>query len=132
MITHRLLLIPLILILAGCAEVTSQSIILERAKAEVAMRENWADQAYIRVERTPRQDYMMWRDLTWKVSAGAFDYTDFPNYNGIRVIAGSERELTFSRDGCLTGYQNRTRSCSIDPYASTEPTWADAEQGPAK
>jgi hypothetical protein len=129
MITHRLLFIPLILILAGCADVTSQSHILARAKSEVSVRENWADQAYIRVERSPRKHYYSWRDLTWRVHAGAFDYTDYPNYKGIQVVPGSERILTFSRDGCLVGYEDGSRPCAEGPYApaaSTNQTIAES------
>lgn len=114
-----LLSIPVMFILSGCVNTTSQSHVLARAKAEVAKRENWGDQAYIRVENRPSRKYATWNDLTWKVSAGAFDYTGYPNYQGVRVIAGTERELKFSRDGCLVGYKKVTRNCGAP--SSTAP-----------
>lgn len=126
MITLRLLAIPFIVILASCSHVTSQSHILNRAKAEVAMRENWSDQAYLRVEKVPRDHYYTWRDMTWKVHAGAFDYADYPHYKGIRVLPGSERVLTFSRDGCLVAYDDGARPCASDQVPTEEPTLAES------
>jgi hypothetical protein len=107
-----LLFAPLMLILSGCTSTTTQSHILSQAKAEIAKRESWGDQAFIRVENRPNRKYMSWKDMTWKVSAGAFDYSGYPNYQGVRVIAGTERELKFSRDGCLVGYKKAARTCS--------------------
>lgn len=121
-----LLSLPLIFIFSSCTGLTSQSHILEKAKAEVMARESWGPQAFIRVERKPQKEYIYWRDLTWKVSAGAFDYTDYPNYKGVRVVPGTERELRFSRDGCLVEYERLTRRCtSSSPapaYSAPAPT----------
>ena len=114
-----LLFTPLVLILSGCVDTTSQSHILQRAKAEVAKRESWSEQAFIRVENRPNRKYTTWKDMTWKVSAGAFDYTGYPNYQGVRVIAGTERELKFSRDGCLVGYREVNRSCGFKTQTTT-------------
>jgi hypothetical protein len=120
-----LLSLPLIFLLSGCIGLTSQSHILEKARAEVMARESWGNQAYIRVERKPQEQYIYLRDLTWKVSAGAFDYTDYPNYKGVRVIPGTERELRFSRDGCLVEYEHVTRRCTVGSstpaYQTPEP-----------
>jgi len=123
-----LLFLPLIFILSGCVAPTSQSHVLARAKAEVAKRESWGDHAFIRVERKPDPQYMYWRDFTWKVVAGAFDYTDYPSYNGIRVIPGTERELRFSRDGCLTAYEDATRRCTLVPQAQAAPPTSQPEK----
>ncbi|MEP4078114.1 hypothetical protein [Haloferula sp.] len=118
--------LSLVLILAGCADRASQALILTRAKQEVANRENWGDQAYIRVEKKPRHDYVMWRDRRWVVSAGAYDYASYPVYNGTRVISGTERELVFTRDGCLTEYNDKTSHCrgchSLEP--APEPVYS--------
>ncbi|MGB6223002.1 hypothetical protein [Haloferula sp.] len=118
---RRLLFIPLALLFSGCGNTTSQSDILARAKAEVSKRENWSEQAYIRVDNRPSPDYIFWRDLTWEVSAGAFDYSGYPKYNGINVLPGTERELRFTRDGCLIEYKNSLHRCA-DGYNATEKT----------
>lgn len=116
-----LIFLPLIFIFSGCATPTSQSNILAQAKAEVSKRENWGDRAVIRVEKKPDNQYMYWRDINWKVSAGAFNFSDYPSYNGTRVIPGTERELTFTRGGCLTGYKDVNRSCAIGSPAQPAP-----------
>ncbi len=102
-----LLLLPLALVSASCVGTSSQRTILQRAKAEVAMRESWSDTAYIRIEEVPRGGC-----LTWKVSAGAFDGSDYPEYKGPYVLPGTERTLCFSKNGCLLSYKYPNISCT--------------------
>ncbi|MFC7339003.1 hypothetical protein ACFQY0_17535 [Haloferula chungangensis] len=115
-----LLFLPLIFAFSACTTPTSQSHVLEQAKAEVSKRESWGDQAYIRIDRRPDPEYMYWRDYTWKVSAGAVDYSDYPSYNGTRVIPGTEREMKFSRSGCLVSYKHATNECAVN-YSAPQP-----------
>jgi hypothetical protein len=111
------LLLPLALVSASCVGTTSQRTILQRAKAEVAMRETWSDTAYIRIEEVPRGGC-----LTWKVSAGAFDASDYPEYKGPYVLPGTERSLCFSKNGCLLSYTHPNISCTkAAPYQPLAP-----------
>ena len=49
--------------------------------------------------------------MIWKVKAGAFDYSDYPHYKGIYFVPGTERELRFTRDGCLMSYTDHGSRC---------------------
>jgi hypothetical protein len=103
------LLFPLVF--GSCANVViSQDEILKRSQAEIARREGWSDKAAILVEQRPG-DYR----FTWKVKAGAFDFSDYPSYRGIRFLPGTERELVFTKDGCLLGYHRHQSRCP-GPY----------------
>lgn len=101
-----LLLLPLLVLLSSCASRdfndASQREILSRAQAELSMRENWYDYAYIQVREQPS-----FKRFVWRVRAGAFDHSDYPNYRGANLIPGTERELVFSESGCLIGYHRR-------------------------
>lgn len=117
------LLIPLLF--ASCSSLVTQREILLRSKAEVAAREPWADTAVLLVEKKPAaQDGWInpggW--FTWVVRAGAWDYSEYPSYQGINLVPGTERELRFTRDGCLIGYSDRTRRCDRAGYVSSAPT----------
>lgn len=101
-----LLTLP-VLLLANCTTMTSQSDILAKAKAEVSAREAWSDQAIIRVASSPGYDR-----LTWKVTAGVLDQSDFPRYNGIKVVPGTEREMSFTAMGCLISYGQPGPCCA--------------------
>jgi hypothetical protein len=111
----RAFLFLLPVVLAGCGNVVTQNEILQQSRVELARRESWSDQAIILVQQRP--DYLR---MTWRVSAGSFDYSEMPNASGIRVVPGTERELRFTRDGCLLGYSNPTSRCLTprDPYAA--------------
>ena len=106
----RTLLFLLPVLLAGCSSTTvysvSQREILKRSQAEIARREPWADTAAIIVQNP--QDFSR---MTWKVRAGAFDFSDYPPYRGIYFVPGTERELRFNNDGCLTSYADRGNRC---------------------
>ena len=90
-------------------------------------REAWADQATILIVQRPWPDD---RRLTWKVSAGAFDYSQAPGYEGLRIVPGTERELRFTRDGCLLGYHQPNQRC-LSPQAPAAPV-EPADAGGAK
>lgn len=117
---HKLLfLLPFVL--TGCGYFggfgtfsVSQREILKRARAEIALREPWADQAAVFVtnpDDTGRS--------AWKIKAGAIDRSAFsPVYHGTYFVAGTERELRFTRDGCLTRYSFPGSACSIGNAAS--------------
>lgn len=117
---HKLLfLLPFVL--TGCGYFggfgtfsVSQREILKRAQAEIALREPWSDQAAVFVtnpDDTGRS--------TWKIRAGAIDRSAFsPVYHGTYFVAGTERELRFTRDGCLTRYSFPGSACSIGNAAS--------------
>ncbi|MES2923514.1 MAG: hypothetical protein V4819_18305 [Verrucomicrobiota bacterium] len=107
----RALLVILPVVLAGCStDSTNYSIsqreILKRSQAEIARREPWAGTAAIIVQNPGEISR-----VTWKVRAGAYDFSDYPRYNGIYFVPGTERELRFSSDGCLTKYSNPRRPC---------------------
>ena len=106
---NRFCLLLLPLAFSSCVDTTSQSHIVDRARYELALREDWASQAYIRVDQRPGKEYVTFKDFSWKLSAGAMDYSDYPNYDGIKLIPGTERELVFSRDGCLIEYRDRLK-----------------------
>lgn len=101
-----LLLLPLMVLLASCASrdfhSASQREILGRAQAELSLRESWSDFAYIQVRERPG-----FKRFNWHVRAGAFDHSDYPDYRGPYLVPGTERELVFSKNGCLVGYHRR-------------------------
>ena len=108
----RALLFLLPVILAGCSSdigsyTVTQREILKRSKAEIARREPWVDSAVIIVKNP--DDFSR---MTWKVRAGALDDSDYPSYKGIYFVEGTERELRFSRDGCLTRYAAPGSRCA--------------------
>lgn len=113
----RALLGFLPLLLASCGSLVTQNDIFEQSRIEIARREAWADQATILIQERPDA----WQ-LTWKVSAGAFDYSQKPGAQGLRVIPGTERELRFTRDGCLMGYQQPGNRCLSPRLAATQGT----------
>ena len=101
-------------LLASCGQLVTQREILIRSKAEVAAREPWADTAVLIVEEKPsaREGWFNWDGwFTWVVKAGAWDYSEYPSYKGINLVPGTERELCFTRDGCLLNYADRTGRC---------------------
>ncbi len=109
----RALLFLLPVVLAGCGSTgsfisysVSQREILKRSKAEIARREPWASDAAIIVKNTDN-----YTRLRWKVKAGALDRSDYPSYKGIYFVSGTERELEFTRDGCLTSYTTPGGNC---------------------
>jgi hypothetical protein len=101
-----LLSISLVLLLVGCADRAPQSQILAASKAEISKRETWSEQAYVKVEKAPGG-----LNQYWKVSAGAMDTTDYPNYNGIKLHPGTGRKLCFTRSGCLVDYADGSSAC---------------------
>lgn len=111
----RALLFLLPIVVAGCGSTSSYSLsqreILKRSQVEIARREPWAGNAVVIVENA--DDYTR---MSWKVRAGAFDDSDYPSYKGIYFVQGTERELRFNLDGCLTSYTDPVRRC---PTAST-------------
>ena len=106
----RALLVLLPVVLVGCTSSTVYSIsqreILKRSQAEIARRESWAPDAAIFVQNPGEISR-----VTWKVRAGAFDFSDYPHYNGIYFVPGTERELRFTSDGCLTSYVDPGNRC---------------------
>jgi hypothetical protein len=114
----RAFLFLLPVVLAGCGNVVTQHEILQQSRVELARRESWSDQAIILVRQSPDNLRM-----TWRVSAGYFDYSEMPSARGLRVVPGTERELRFTRDGCLLGYTNPTSRCLTprDAYAAPAP-----------
>lgn len=105
-----------VLMLAGCGPAITQREILRRSKIEVSHRESWSDTAFIIVEKEP-SDYR----YSWEVRAGAFDYSDYPKYRGIHLIAGTERSLRFTRDGCLLEYADSSDRCAHRYYSTAAP-----------
>ena len=98
--------------LAGCSSYSSESIsqreILKRSQAEISLREPWSRSAAVFVKNA--DDYS--RSI-WKVRAGALDYSAYyPVYKGVYLIPGTERELRFTREGCLIGYDTVAHGCS--------------------
>ena len=113
-IMHKLLfLLPFVL--TGCGYFggfgtfsVSQREILKRAQAEIALREPWADQAAVFVTNPDDTGRSV-----WKIKAGAIDREAFtPVYRGTYFVSGTERELRFTRDGCLTRYSFPGSECS--------------------
>ncbi len=105
----RALLYLLPLVLAGCGSSSSsvsQREILKRSQAEIARREPWAETAAVFVQNPGEISR-----INWKVRAGAFDYSDYPRYQGIYLVAGTERELRFTPGGCLTSYADCGNHC---------------------
>lgn len=122
----RALLFLFPLLFASCAGIVSQREILKRSKAEIAAREPWADTAVILVEQKP-DDYLR---LTWRVSAGAFDLSEYPKWTDLNLVPGTERELCFTRDGCLLRYSEVGSRCPMVEEATMGYTDVPAE--PAK
>jgi hypothetical protein len=126
---RTLLLLPLPVLLASCGNLTTQREILIRAKAEVAAREPWSDTAVILVEQKPsaQEGWFTWDGwFAWVVKAGAWDYSEYPSYRGINLVPGTERELRFTRDGCLLSYADRTGRCPRPGFVSTPPVEVEA------
>jgi hypothetical protein len=101
------------IVLVGCCDIGSftthtatQREILKKSQAEIARREPWADTATIIIKNP--DDFSR---MVWKVKAGAFDYSDYPSYKGIYFVEGTERELRFTTDGCLTRYAAPRSAC---------------------
>ena len=119
---RTLLLLPLPVFLASCGNLTTQREILIHAKAEVAAREPWSENAVLLVEQKPSAQegwftYDGW--FAWVVKAGEWDYSEYPSYKGINLVPGTERELKFTRDGCLIGYSHQGSRCPRPGYVST-------------
>jgi hypothetical protein len=116
-------------LLASCGNLVTQREILIRAKAEVAAREPWSDTAVLLVEQKPsaQEGWFTWDGwFAWVVKAGAWDYSEYPSYRGINVVPGTERELRFTRDGCLLSYGDRTGRCPRPGFVSTVPVEVQA------
>jgi hypothetical protein len=88
-------------------DLVSQRAILKQSQVEITWREPWARSAAIFVDQVPDSPTR----LTWRVRAGAFDYSDHPRYRGIHLVPGTERELRFTRSGCLIAYIDRGSHC---------------------
>ncbi|MCH7226333.1 hypothetical protein [Haloferula sp. A504] len=114
-----LLLIPALL--ASCGPTISQREVLGRARAEVAVRETWADSALIKVRKRPA---FPWSH--WKIQAGQLDESNYPLYEGLDLVPGTERELRFSRSGCLVRYGENLTGCN-DRYLSGVPAPAPSK-----
>ncbi len=121
----RALLLLLPVLLAGCGSVVTQDEIFAQSRAELSKREGWSDDAVMLIQQRPDE----WH-LTWEVSAGSFDYSEPPSARGIRAVPGTERELRFTRKGCLIGYSNPESHC-LDQTA-TVTTTTDRWTAPAK
>lgn len=105
----RALLLFLPVVFASCGHLTSQREILKRSQAEISQREPWAATAGIFVTN-PGENYR----VNWKVKAGAVDYSAYhPKYKGTYFVSGTERELCFTRDGCLIGYEYAGSRCPM-------------------
>jgi hypothetical protein len=125
-------LIPVLL--ASCGQMVTQREILIRSKAEVAAREPWSNTAVILVEEKPSYEdgwFNFGGMFTWVVKAGAWDYSEYPSYRGINLVPGTERELRYTRDGCLVSYADKTGRCPRPGYVS-ETTVVVEEAPPAK
>lgn len=103
----RRLLLLLPVLLASCGPAISQREVLGRAKAEVALREPWADSALVVVKKKPAFAWSL-----WKIQAGQLDDSSFPIYEGLDMLPGTERQLLFARNGCLVRYEERTSGCA--------------------
>lgn len=102
----RALLFLTPVLLASCGSLVTQRDILARSRAEISAREAWSNDAVILVEKRPG-DYR----FTWLVRAGAMDYTGYPSWRGINLVPGTERNLRFTRDGCLIAYSETGSRC---------------------
>ena len=116
----RALLFLLPVLLVGCTSSTKYSIsqreILKRSQAEIDRREPWSGSAAIIVQNPGEI-----ARVTWKVRVGAFDFSDYPRYKGIYFVPGTERELHFTADGCLTSYADLGNPCpTTDTTGQTE------------
>ena len=119
----RAILFLLPVLLAGCnssGDINSFSVtqreIFKRSQAEIDRREPWSGTAAIFVKNAG--DYSR---SVWKVRAGALDYSAYSPYKGVYLIPGTERELRFTRDGCLIGYSSvRDRCAAAAVTDSTE------------
>lgn len=104
----RALLLLFPVVLASCGHLTTQREILKRSQAEISRREPWAATAAIIVTNPGETSR-----LSWKVKAGAVDYSAYhPKYKGTYFVSGTERELRFTRDGCLIGYDYAGSRCA--------------------
>lgn len=120
-------------LIASCAPMVTQREILIRSKAEVAAREPWADTAVLLVEEKPSMEdgWFSWTGwFTWVVRAGAWDYSEYPSYKGINMVPGTERELRFTRDGCLVGYDEQTSRCPRPGFVSVPTTTTEVRVVP--
>ncbi len=106
----RAFLLVLPVVLSACVShrghPVTQREILRQSQVEIARREGWSATAAIFAEEINDP----WR-RTWKVRAGSLDASDYPRYTGLNFIAGTERELRFSDDGCLIAYIDRASPC---------------------
>ena len=93
-------------LLASCGSTVTQNQIFAQARAEIARREPWADNATILIQQRPDE----WH-LTWRAVAGSFDFSESPGNQGLRVTPGTERELRFTRKGCLISYSQPNNHC---------------------
>lgn len=116
-----LLLFPALLV--SCGPTLSQREILRRSKIEVATREAWSDSAVLVVNGKP-SDYMQ---PGWVVKAGAYDLGAYPRYQGLHFVPGTERELRFTRDGCLISYRYAGSCCHYPLTPAPIPAPAEAE-----
>lgn len=103
----RSILLLLLVLLASCGPVISQREVLGRARAEVNLREPWADSALIKIRERPAFPWSY-----WKIRAGELDDANFPLYEGLDLVPGTERELKFTRSGCLVQYGERLTGCN--------------------
>lgn len=115
-----LFLLPVVLpacttIISQPSEFASQRDILKQSQAEIALREPWSRSAAIFVVQKP--DELLYR--TWKVKAGAFDFSDYPSYKGTHFVRGTARELRFTSAGCLVGYVYAGNPC-LTTVSTTE------------
>ena len=109
-----LLLVPALL--ASCGPTISQREVLGRAKAEVALRETWADSAWVKITKHPK---FLWSK--WHIRAGELDDSNYPLYEGLDLVPGTERDIRFSRSGCLVKYDGHLTSCNdryLQPISS--------------
>lgn len=113
----RAFLALLPLLLASCTTLVTQNDIFAQSRNEIARRETWADQATIMIHEKPGT-----LQMTWEVSAGYFDSSEAPGLRGLRVVPGTERELRFTRDGCLLGYRQPGSRCLSARAASAPRT----------
>lgn len=121
-------------LLASCGQMVTQREILIRSKAEVAAREPWSDTAVILVEEKPSYEdgwFNFGGMFTWVVKAGAWDYSEYPSYRGINLVPGTERELRYTRDGCLVSYADKVGRCPRPGFVSATPVEIQVEP-PAK
>jgi len=94
----------------------TQREILRQSQVEISRREPWSANAAVLVE----EDDDFWTHR-WRVKAGAYDWSDYPKFNGIYFVPGTERELEFTRKGCLVSYSNIGKRCVTDDTMTTDP-----------